>query len=748
MKQKVISLTLCLSILLGSMGQMFAVQTERSDTQTSGHTAEVLSELQQAKEEAEDAESGYDPIEVDGINYVCVDENCEPIEKGDSTEPAGVAVYSVDSDSETITIPSAVTIPDTEQELPVIAIHDFAFCVKDSESYINETTTNIELPETIQVIGKSAFGENNSSACIALKSITIPNGVKQIKDCAFAFCEALERVSISSSVEIMGVENPEADIFMGCASLTAITVDESNTNYSSLDGTLYNKDKTVLLCCPMGKSGELKMAPGVTKIGDDALVECDQLTSVIFSDTVKIIGVCAFSKCSGLTTLNIPVSVEEIGDFAFEWCDGLSTIRFLGDYPFFGEYVFDEVTATAYYPISWTEVPSADEVGGDITWIPDIPTVGSLKAASASYNSAKISWGKVSGADGYVVYRKKGSSWKRLGTTTSTSYTDKNLTCGTTYTYTVRAYKTVDGSEVKGGYDAKGVSVKVVPATVKLGTATASGSSIKVTWNTVSGANGYTVYRKTPSASKWKNLKSVGSSTTSYTDKNLNAGKYIYTVRAYRTVSDSKVLGGYDANGVSASITPAAPKLSGLSGSANSITVKWGEIAGADGYRVYRKTGSGKWKKLKEITDGSTVAYKDTAAEGGATYTYTVRAFIKDGDEIILSSYDEKGLSVTIAEQPVLVGAAAKVSSNQMSVTVTWEQAKNAEGYVVYRLGDNDTKWRKLAAISGGSTTSYRDSKPEGGVNYAYTVRAYTTAGKARILSTYDTVGVSAFIPA
>ena len=261
MKQKVISLTLCLSILLGSMGQMFAVQTERSDTQTSGHTAEVLSELQQAKEEAEDAESGYDPIEVDGINYVCVDENCEPIEKGDSTEPAGVAVYSVDSDSETITIPSAVTIPDTEQELPVIAIHDFAFCVKDSESYINETTTNIELPETIQVIGKSAFGENNSSACIALKSITIPNGVKQIKDCAFAFCEALERVSISSSVEIMGVENPEADIFMGCASLTAITVDESNTNYSSLDGTLYKKDKTVLLCCPMGKSGELKMAP-------------------------------------------------------------------------------------------------------------------------------------------------------------------------------------------------------------------------------------------------------------------------------------------------------------------------------------------------------------------------------------------------------------------------------------------------------------------------------------------------------
>lgn len=627
----------------------------------------------------------YDIIEQEGIHYVRVSEYGSLIGVGDTTEVAGVAVYQAYTDAQNVTIPNAVADPNTGKQLPVMALLN------------------------------GAFGGNTH-----LETIEIPDSVQQIG----------------------------YDTWIACEQLNQISVDENNVNYSSQDGVLYDKGKTQLIVCPMAKSGVLTVAPGVTKIRSDALAECTQLTEVILPDTLKSIGICAFSACTGLTELVIPSSVEKMDDYAFEWCSGLKTIRFLGDPPYLGENVFDGVTAVVYYPADWTELPDAAGVGGTLDWEPALSEVANLNAVSTSYNSAKISWDAVSGAEGYVVYRKNGSSWKRLGTTTGTTYTQTGLSCGTTYTYTVRAYKIVYGVEKKGGYDPKGVSVRVVPNTVVLNKATVSRNSIKITWNAVSGIHGYTVYRKQPSAEKWKNLKSVSSSVTSYTDSGLEAGKYIYTVRAYRTVSGEKVLGGYDATGISANIVPATPRLSSISGSASQITVKWNKVSGADGYRFYRKTGNGGWKYIESVTGENTVTYQDTTIVPGNTYTYTVRAFIMDGEEIVPSSYDAKGLSVAIAEQPILVSAVETVSSNQMSVNVKWERANNAAGYVVYRLGDHDTKWRRLATLSGSSTTSYRDSKPEGGVHYAYTVRAYTKAGTSEILSTYDSVGVCAFIPA
>lgn len=64
---------------------------------------------------------------------------------------------------------------------------------------------------------------------------------------------------------------------------------------------------------------------------------------------------------------------------------------------------------------------------------------------------------------------------------------------------------------VKGTYDKKGVSATVVPGTVRLGEAKASGNSITITWSKVSGASGYYVYRKVPSGdwkdSRWQRSK-------------------------------------------------------------------------------------------------------------------------------------------------------------------------------------------------------------------------------------------------
>lgn len=471
-----------------------------------------------------------------------------------------------------------------------------------------------------------------------------------------------------------------------------------------------------------------------------ALADNDSFQNIQIPDSVTVIGKGAFSGCEKLEEITIPTSVKIIGEAAFKDCISLKKIYFSGS-PDIAADAFDGVKATAYYPLSWSEVPASDAFGGTIKWVLSIPEPSNLKAVSASYNSAKISWSKLSGADGYIIYRKNGSKWDRLNVTAASSYTDKKLVCGQSYTYTVRAYKTVNEKNVNGAYDKKGVTARILPATVKLGEATASGSNIQITWSKVSGASGYKIYRLDPNTVKWKGLKSVNSSAASYTDKNLKADQYTYTVRAYRTVSDEKIFGNYNKKGISAYITPAAPKLTGVSGSSKSITVQWSTIAGAEGYRIYRKSNAAdKWKKLADVTGEASTSYKDTKATKG-TYFYTVRAYIKVDDSTIWGDYHKTGITVTIPAQPKLVSAVASMSKKQSVITIKWEAVPNADGYRVYRK-TGDGGWKTLTTQKG-NTLSVVDKNVTSGEIYTYTVRAYVNAGSKPIFGTYDKKGIT-----
>jgi hypothetical protein len=63
----------------------------------------------------------------------------------------------------------------------------------------------------------------------------------------------------------------------------------------------------------------------------------------------------------------------------------------------------------------------------------------------------------VTGATGYIVYRKTGNgSWQNLGKTTGVSFTDKTAKKGVTYTYTVKAYYGTSNS----AYNTKGLTIK------------------------------------------------------------------------------------------------------------------------------------------------------------------------------------------------------------------------------------------------------------------------------------------------
>ena len=74
--------------------------------------------------------------------------------------------------------------------------------------------------------------------------------------------------------------------------------------------------------------------------------------------------------------------------------------------------------------------------------------------------------------------------------------------------------------------------------------------------------------------------------------------------------------------------TPAKVELTAKQKTQTSITLSWEKVKGADGYEIYRKTGKdGEYKKIKTITSGKTVTYKNTGLTVGKKYYYKVRAY-------------------------------------------------------------------------------------------------------------------------
>ncbi len=265
-----------------------------------------------------------------------------------------------------------------------------------------------------------------------------------------------------------------------------------------------------------------------------------------------------------------------------------------------------------------------------------------LRSASNSSSGITVRWDQVSGANSYLVYRKTaGSGWVRIATVSSTSYTDSSgLTTGTKYTYTVRA----SAASSLSYYNTTGVSATAAEA-FPLSTPSVSASTvsrgIQVRWSAVPGAESYRVYRKTAN-SGWVRIGSGPA--LSFTDTNVSSGTtYYYTVRAVQ----GSVLSGYDTTGAKIRFL-STPALQSASSASSGITVRWGQVSGAESYRIYRKTAGSGWVRIATV---SSTSYTDSSVTAGTKYTYTVRAYAASG----LSYYNTSGVSATFSASSELV---------------------------------------------------------------------------------------------
>ena len=415
---------------------------------------------------------------------------------------------------------------------------------------IGNAKTSYDIPNSVTSIGWVAF-----YYCTSLTSITIPNSVTSIGEDAFCDCTSLTSITIPNSITSIG-----EDAFSGCTSLTSINVEESNANYSSQDGVLFNKEKTTLIQCPIGNARTSYSIPNsVTSIGNSAFKCCTSLTSVTIPNSVTSIGYYAFSDCTSLTSITIPDSITSISDSAFSDCRSLTSVTIpnsvtsIGYYAFFGctsltdvYYTGTEaqwnrisITNNDYYLKNAT-IHYSGEPGVDPTPMPD-PTPTPEPAPTPSNEPTTQSSTPAIRPTPAPTQQPASTQVPTNAPTTvapasvepttvpqTTAPNTVDTTQSTTKATTKPATKTTKAKEVVNKKQKKAKFKKVTPAK----------ASLTITWAKVKGVKGYEIQLATDKKFK-KNKKTVTikkQKTTKTTVKKLKAKtKYFVRIRTYKT---------------------------------------------------------------------------------------------------------------------------------------------------------------------------------------------------------------------
>ncbi len=298
----------------------------------------------------------------EGVNEVTVTGNISGIEGGKVTRGIKTLVLGKDvTDADDIIFDSfSDTLENiiVSEENTVYSSIDGVLFNKDKTELIRypkgRKETSYKIPDGVTSVGKWVF-----SWCGALESVTLPNSVTSVGQEPFYNIDEVRVVGSIAGFEYdatVGVKNLilekdviDTDINFRDLSdtLENIIVSEENTVYSSIDGVLFNKDKTELIRYPKGrKETSYKIPDGVTSVGKWAFSWCGALESVTLPNSVTSIGYYAFSRCASLASITIPDSVTSVGIGAFNWCSALKNVAFPNSVTSVGSNVFD---GTAYY---------------------------------------------------------------------------------------------------------------------------------------------------------------------------------------------------------------------------------------------------------------------------------------------------------------------------------------------------------------------------------------------------------------
>ena len=583
-----------------------------------------------------------------------------------------------------------------------VIIEDGVTTVGDCAFDCWDALTSVTLPDSVTTIGNQAFDD-----CTSLTSITIPSSVTSIENYAFGGCVSLTSVTIPSSVTKIGN-------YAFAGSDAAVNVASGNKNYSSENGVLYNKQKTVLLYGGPCK-GTFKIPNGVTSIDEGAFESCERLVGITIPKSVTHIGQYAFAGCWRLRDITLPSSMTEIEEGVFSDCESLASItipKSVTNIVGYAFYACDNLT-DVYYTGTAADWAKITIKGGNepltsatLHCAKSAPAAPVVKIGnSASSGKPMLTWNAVEGATSYRIYRStsKGSGYSLLGTVTATSYTNTGAKAGTTYYYRVKACNDAGLSPYSNIVSVKTVAQQKPSApVVKIGHSAASGKPM-LTWNAVSGATAYKVYRATSKSGTYSLLGTV--TATNYTNTGAKAGTtYYYKVKAVNSAGESAY-----SNVVSGRATVTTLTM-GHSSTSGKPQLTWKAVSGAASYKVYRATS--KNGAYTVINTTKALTYTNVGAALGTTYYYKVEALNAAGKSMGFSAIVEGKVA------PVLAVGYSSVSGKPQ---LTWKAVPGATEYQVYRSTQQNSGYSKINTTT---ATSYVNTGAKAGTTYYYRIVA------------------------
>ena len=679
----------------------------------------------------------------------------------------------------------SITIPDGVKEIGYAAFSECAGLV------------SVKIPDNVTKIGESAFincanltkidvtagNKYYSSAngvlfnkdkseiiCYpaGIKNVgySIPDGVTVIRDRAFNKCISLNSITIPKSVQDI-----ETYSFFGCTSLEAINVAGSNKNYADVNGILFSKDKTKIVCYPANKKNMSYSIPvsvkvvgvaafrdciylkgitipdSVTNIEHHAFSNCKSLKSITIPDSITAIEMATFIDCASLTGVKIPASVTSIGWGAFSNCTSLTKITIPAGVKTIADkalgYCYDDngdkkTTDFKIYCYSNTQA-EAYAKSRKFSYVlldklPAFAKVTGFKVKSKTNVSANLQWNKNISADGYVLDKYDGSKWVTIKTFTSNANTSFNVTglkASTTFKFRIKAYKIYDITTVYSAFTYLNVNTRPY-TTTGLKCSSKTNVSATLQWNKNISANGYVLDKY--DGSKWVTIKTFTSNTnTSFNVTGLKASKtFRFRLRAYKNFGSAKEYSAFTYLNVNTRpYTTTGMKCSSKTNV--SANLQWNKNISADGYVLDKYDGS-KWVTIKTFASSANTSFNVTGLKASTTFKFRLRAYKNFGSAKEYSAYTY----LNVNTRPYTTTGFKMKSATKNAITLQWNKNISASGYCIEKW--DGSKWVQIQRYTSNANVTYTATGLKANTAYKFRIRAYKTIGNVNEYSAYSAV--------
>ena len=374
-----------------------------------------------------------------------------------------------------------------------------------------------------------------------------------------------------------------------------------------------------------------------------------------------------------------------------------------------------------YYILGYTEIKIEN----------DVATPTGFAAESATSSSVSLKWDKNANASGYEIEQYKGGKWTqiaKINNSSTVSYNVSGLAADTTYTFRMRAYKTLSSGTSYSDYVRLVAKTQLTNTDKFVGTAI-SPTAVKLDWNRNDKVTGYIIEQY--KGGKWTQIAVTKNNTTlTFTVKGLaDATPYSFRIKTYKNADGKTNYSGYTT--VKAETPPAAVKNARVtSTTATWITLEWERNANVTGYAIEQYKG-GKWTQIAVTKNNTTLKFIVKGLNPDTKYSFRIRAYKTKGTKTTYGGYVSMAGTTRIAN----VAKFSATALSQTSVRLSWSRNTIASGYVIeqYKGG----KWTQINVIKDKNVTTMVVSPLAKGTTYSFRMKSFKTVDGSNRFSEY-----------